>query len=263
MEVIAMARPPARRRQPRLARGTPKATAAAVVAALKQQRDPDRAAFLQHFFRTERGGYGEGDRFLGLTVPMQRRIARAHRTLSLAEIERLLVNVYHEARFVGVVILVERFRKASGDERQQLADFYLGHRLTIDNWDLIDVSAPHILGEPLAARGDAHLLFELAASRRLWDRRMAILASWAFLRRGDTRVTARLATQLLGDTHDLMHKAVGWMLRELGKRDGAALLEFLDAHAAAMPRTMLRYATERLPEPTRARYITLRRARRV
>jgi 3-methyladenine DNA glycosylase AlkD len=193
---------------------------------------------------------------------MQRRIARAHRTLPLAEIERLLDSAWHEARFVGVVILVERFKEASGEQRQPLADFYLEHRQAINNWDLIDVSAPHILGEPLATRADARLLFELAASPRLWDRRMAILASWAFLRRGDTRVTARLARQLLGDTHDLMHKAVGWMLRELGKRDEAALLEFLDAHAAAMPRTMLRYATERLPGTIRGRYITLRRVTR-
>jgi 3-methyladenine DNA glycosylase AlkD len=230
-----------------------------VVAALQQQRDPVKAAFLQHFFRTGAGEYGEGDRCLGVTVPVQRTIARRFRTLPLAEIERLLANAYHDARFIGVAMLVERYKRASEDERCRLAEFYLAHRDTVNNWDLVDVSAPHILGEHVAARDDARPLFEMAGSPRLWDRRMAILASWAFLRRGETRVTARLAVQLLDDSHDLMHKAVGWMLRELGKQDEAALLAFLDRYARAMPRTMLWYATERLPERTRGRYITLRR----
>ena len=234
------------------------ATAASVVAELKLRQDPKRAAFLQHFFRTGPGKYGEGDRFLGFTVPVQRRIARLHSTLPFTEIARLLASRYHEARFVGVVVLVKRFKRASAYERQQLADFYLERREALNNWDLIDVSAPHILGEYLASRGDTRLLFEMAGSARLWDRRMAILASWAFLRRGDTRVTARLAEQLLGDSHDLIHKAVGWMLRELGKQDETALLAFLDEHARSMPRTMLRYATERLRGPIRRRYLTLR-----
>jgi 3-methyladenine DNA glycosylase AlkD len=234
-------------------------TAAAAVAELKRLRAPDKAAFYQHFFRTGPGEYGEGDRFLGITVPVQRTVVRRYRTLPLAEIALLLSNPFHEARFVGVAILVEQYKKASAEGREKLAEFYLAHRHGINSWDLVDVSAPHILGDHVASIGNAQRLFEMAASPRLWDRRMAMLASWAFLRRGDTRVTARLARHLLDDPHDLMHKAVGWMLRELGKVDGRALLAFLDRHSRVMPRTMLRYATERLPRATQARYITLRK----
>lgn len=234
-------------------------TAAAVVATLKAQGDAAKAMFMQGFFRTGPGGYGEGDRFLGLTVPAQRAIAREFRALPLAEIERLLASPFHEARFVGVVLLVERYRKAQAAEREALAAFYLAHRDAINNWDLVDVSAPQILGAHLASKADPRPLYDLASSSLLWDRRIAMLASWAFMKSGDTRPTVRLARQLLGDKHDLMHKAVGWMLRELGKVDEHALLSFLDKHAPAMPRTMLRYATERLKEPARRRYMTMPR----
>ena len=243
-----------------MSRQEPLHSAASIVAALKRHGDPQRAAFSQRFFRTGPGGYGEGDRFLGVTVPAQRRIARRHRALSRSGIARLLASPYHEVRFVGVAILVDQFRKASAEGRDEIAALYLQHRQALDNWDLIDVSAPHILGEHLAARRKTRPLVEMAASPRLWDRRMAVLASWAFIRRGDTRVTRGLAERLLGDEHDLMHKAVGWMLREVGKQDEDALLAFLDRHATSMPRTMLRYATEKLNEPTRSRYIVLRRA---
>lgn len=235
-------------------------TAAVVVAALKEQGDARKAAFLQHFFRTGPGGYGEGDRFLGITVPVLRRIARQHRALPRTGIERLLASPYHEVRFVGVAILVDRFKKGSAEEREQIVALYLDHRAALNSWDLIDMSAPHILGEHLAARRETRPLFEMAASPRLWDRRMAVLASWAFIRRGNMRVTIGLAGQLLGDGHDLIHKAVGWMLREVGKQDEAALLAFLDRHAASMPRTMLRYATEKLNERTRSRYMAMRGA---
>lgn len=234
--------------------------ASGIVATLQQQRDPAKAVFLQRFFRTGPGEYGEGDRFLGIPVPELRRIARQHRSLPRTEIARLLASPFHEARFVGVAILVEQCRKATADERAQIAAFYLENREGINNWDLVDVSAPQILGEHLADRGETRLLFDLAASPRLWDRRMAVLASWAFTRRGHTRATTRLARCLLQDDHDLMHKAIGWMLREVGKQDEAALLAFLDAHAPRMPRTMLRYATEKLKEPVRSRYILLRGA---
>lgn len=251
------------RRRQLTSRGTRRdvATASAVLTALKHARNPAKAAFQQGFFRTAPGEYGEGDRFLGLTVPEQRTIARRFRALPLPEIARLLANPFHEARFVGTILLVERFRKASDGERDVLAAFYLDHLDAINNWDLVDVSAPQILGEHLADRRDARPLYAMATSERLWDRRIAMLASWAFMKRGDTRPTVRLARQLLRDPHDLMHKAVGWMLRELGKVDEAALLAFLDKHARAMPRTMLRYATERLTDSTRRRYITLRGVR--
>jgi 3-methyladenine DNA glycosylase AlkD len=233
-------------------------TAAAVIATLKRHRDRQKAAFLQHFFRTGPGGYGEGDRFLGITVPVLRRIARLHRGLPRAGIARLLASPYHEARFVGVAMLVEQFRQASAKEREQIVTFYLEHRRALNSWDLIDASAPHVLGEHLAGRRETRLLFEMVESPRLWDRRMAVLASWAFIRRGNVRVTTRLAERLLADEHDLIHKAVGWMLREVGKQDEAALLAFLDRHARSMPRTMLRYATEKLTEPQRSQYIVLR-----
>lgn len=237
-------------------------TASTVLTTLKAQSNPARAVFNQGFFRTGPGEYGEGDRFLGLTVPQSRAIAKAYRALPLAEIEKLLASPYHEARFVGVVLLVDRYRKATAEERDELAAFYLAHLDAINNWDLVDVSAPQILGAHLAERGDARLLYDMASSARLWDRRVAMLASWAFMKRGDTRPTLRLARQLLRDPHDLMHKAVGWMLRELGKVDEAALRTFLDRHARAMPPTLLRYATERMTDSTRQHYLTLRRTAR-
>ncbi len=234
----------------------------AIVEELRERGDPDRAAFLSRFFRADTGGYGEGDRFLGVPVPQQRLVARAHRDLPLHEVARLLASPWHDARFVAVAILVERSQRARGEERADLMSFYLRNRDGIDNWDLVDASAPHVLGVPLAQVRDASPLRELAASPRLWDRRMAILASWAFTKRGDASVTLDLAQRLLADPHDLMHKAVGWMLREVGKRDEPLLLEFLDAHAREMPRTALRYATERLDEGTRSRYIVPRRRAR-
>jgi len=219
--------------------------------------DPERAAHSQRFFRTEPGGYGEGDRFLGVPVPEQRRVARRHRDAPLDHCERLLESPIHEHRFVALAILVERFKRADAAEREAIADLYLAKRQRVNNWDLVDASAEHLLAERAAERPG--LLDELAASPSVWDRRIAVMTTFAYIKAGEAEPTLRLAERLLHDEHDLIHKAVGWMLREVGKRVDAALLRgFLDRHAAKMPRTMLRYAIERLPAEERRHYMDAR-----
>ena len=231
--------------------------AAAIEAELAALADPGRAAFVAPYLGAVPGGYGEGDVLLGMPVPAQRRVARAHREAPLAEVERLLRSDVHEHRFVALAILCLRFQRADAGERERLARFYIDHRDRVDNWDLVDASAPKLLAERVRG-GDRGFLDELVASESVWDRRIAILATFPLIRDGEPDETLRLAERLLGDEHDLIHKAVGWMLREAGKRDEAALRGFLDAHAAAMPRTMLRYSLERLPADVRARYMAAR-----
>lgn len=234
-------------------------TAAEALRALESQRNPDKAAFFQRFFRCGPGQYGEGDRFLGLTVPQVRAVLAQYRTLPLDECVTLLQSPYNEARLLALLILVAQYQRkqATGSERQAVFDTYLAHRQRVNNWNLVDASAPAIVGGHLLRR-DRTLLYTLALSPVLWDRRMAVLASFAFIRAGDFSATLRLCEQLLGDREDLMHKACGWMLREVGKRDETALRSFLDTHAAHMPRTMLRYALEKLAPPVRAAYMARR-----
>ena len=253
-------------------------TPAGVRAALARVADPARAATSARFFKTGPGEYGEGDRFIGVTVPQVRTVARTFRALSLDGIDELLRSPVHEHRLCALVILVARFDRASAArtrdeaERARIAAFYLdavrGGR--VDNWDLVDASADRILGawlrDPAAADGtarppapDGAVLDDLAASRSVWERRVAILSTFAYLKAGDGGPTLRLAERLLEDPHDLIRKAVGWMLRELGARVGRpGLTAFLDAHAARMPRTMLSYATEHLEPAERARYRAMR-----
>jgi 3-methyladenine DNA glycosylase AlkD len=217
--------------------------------------DPEKARVLARFFKTGPGQYGEGDRFLGVTVPAQRRVARIHRDLSFDETARLLRSPFHEDRLTGLIIVVNRFR--AGDERirQSCHRFYLKHLNRVNNWDLVDVTAPDLVGAALAGRSLA-LLVRLARSRNLWHRRVAMVATFHFTRAGDAGPALRLARRLLGDDHDLMHKAVGWMLREVGKRASLPALErFLARNAPRMPRTALRYAIERFPEPRRRAYL--------
>lgn len=209
---------------------------------------------LASFFKTGKGEYGEGDVFLGITVPDQRRIARDARSLSLAGIRALLMSKVHEHRLTALLILVEQFRVAAAAGQGKIADFYLSHTDRINNWDLVDVTAPHILGVYLLDRKRT-LLYRLARSPMLWERRIAILATFAFIRENDFSDTLRIAKNLLSDNHDLIHKAVGWMLREVGKREPETAETFLEAHAARMPRTMLRYAIERFPQRRRAYYL--------
>lgn len=237
-------------------------TAAAVQDALAAVADPADAVFLQRFFKTGPGEYGEGDVFLGVRVPQTRAVARRFFGLPLPEVRILLDSAVHEHRLAGLVILCRSFelasRARSRDDaaRERYADFYLDavRRGRVNNWDLVDASAEFVLGAFLADRPRG-LLDELAASPVLWERRVAVLSTFAFIKRGDASTTLALAARLLDDPEDLMHKAVGWMLREIGKRvDPALLLGFLDQHAGRMPRTMLSYATEHLDAAVRAHY---------
>jgi 3-methyladenine DNA glycosylase AlkD len=222
-------------------------TAVEVMDALAEVSAADDAVFLQRFFKTGPGQYGEGDVFIGVRVPAMRAVAKRFADLPLDEIDVLLDSEVHEHRLAGLVILNRLFERASRPkvrddvERGRLVDFYLAavRRGRVNNWDLVDGSAEFVLGQYLVDR-PRDLLFELAASDILWERRVAVLSSFAFIKRGDPSTTLVLAERLLDDREDLMQKAVGWMLREVGKRvDRARLLDFLDTHAAAMPRTML------------------------
>ncbi len=223
---------------------------------LRAAADPKKAAFFPRFFKTGPGQYGEGDRFLGVTVPAMRVIAKRHSELPLRDIEALLRSPWHEERLVALLILVARFRAGNGTERETIAAFYLAHADRVNNWDLVDASAYHIVGEHLVeTRAGTAPLKCLARSENLWEQRIAMVATLAFLRAGDLRPTAEIAALFLDHGHDLMHKATGWMLREMGKRDPAALREFLEEYAKRMPRTMLRYAIEKFPEPERKRWL--------
>jgi 3-methyladenine DNA glycosylase AlkD len=221
---------------------------------LAELADPEHAATLQRFFKTGPGGYGEGDVFLGVRMPALRRVARRNSDASLEACRELLAGELHEHRLAALVILRERFERGDSAERERIADLYLEGRGGVDNWDLVDASAPYLLADRVR-RSPRRLLDPLARSDRVWDRRIAVLATFSLIREGEFRQTIRLAERLLGDPEDLIHKAVGWMLREIGKRDEATLCDFLDRHAERMPRTMLRYSIERLPAPDRRRFL--------
>ncbi len=229
--------------------------AAKVKAELGALGSPEKAAHLSRFFKTGPGGYGEGDRFIGVRVPEQRRVAKRHGDLPLKEIGRLMASPIHEHRLTGLLILVAQFAKSLRDSsRREIVDFYLSRLARVNNWDLVDLSAPKILGEHLARHPEERaMLNAMAESTNPWERRVAVLATWPMIKQGRFDELLVLAEALLTDTHDLIHKAVGWMLREAGKVDPAVLEDFLENHAGAMPRTMLRYAIERL-EPARRRY---------
>lgn len=216
--------------------------------------NPEKAAFLAGFFKTGKGQYAEGDRFLGLTVPVVRQIAKEHGDLTREEGTKFLDSVYNEERFLGLLVLISHYSKGDAAKREAVYRSYIEKRHRINNWNLVDCSAPQIPGEHWL-RGDRAPLWKLAQSALLWDRRIAVLASLTFIRAGDFADTFKLTEQLLGDSQDLMHKACGWMLREIGKRDQAALEGFLDRHCQRMPRTMLRYAIERFSPETRADYL--------
>ncbi len=222
---------------------------------LKSMADPDKAAILQRYFKTGLGQYGEGDIFIGVMVPQSRKVAKKFSQLQLVEVKMLLYSHIHEERLVALLILVWRYSSAlsSREEKEEIVKFYLDNIKQVNNWDLVDLSAPNILGAHLIDR-DRRLLYRLARSENVWERRIAILATYHFIRDGDFSDTLKIAEMLLQDRHDLIHKAAGWMLREVGKRDGASEEAFLEKHHSVMPRTMLRYAIERLPESKRRRY---------
>jgi 3-methyladenine DNA glycosylase AlkD len=224
---------------------------------LKDVADPEKARLLLRFFKTGPGEYGEGDRFLGIMVPVTRKLVKEYQNAPLTEVAKLLRSPFHEARLLALLLLVKKFEKGDDAVRKDIYTRYLGNTKFIDNWDLVDLSAPNIVGAYLNERSRAPL-YKLARSKSLWERRIAILATASFIRQNDFNDTLRIAEALLGDEEDLIHKATGWMLREVGKRDAAALESFLKQFAPRMPRTMLRYAIERFPEPKRKKYLALR-----
>jgi len=241
-----------------MARTSSRTTAKAAQAALAAVASPEVAKINAWFFKTGPGEYAEGDRFIGVRVPAVRQVAKAFRELPLAEGIKLLRSPIHEERLLALLIWVEQAQRGDDKTRQALFAAYRANTSHINNWDLVDTSAPQIVGAWLADRSRA-ILTRWVRSQSIWERRIAILATFHFIRQGDFADTLRLAEKLLRDEHDLLHKAVGWMLREVGKQDVGALTRFLDAHAPQMPRTMLRYAIERLPEQQRRAYLAVRR----
>jgi 3-methyladenine DNA glycosylase AlkD len=221
---------------------------------LRALGNPADAAFLAGFFKTGPGQYGAGDVLIGVRVPVIRKVAREFKDLPLSELERLLHSAIHEERLAALVILVTQAAKADAKTKKAIHDLYLANTKFINNWDMVDLSAPQLVGAYLADKS-RRPLYRLARSSRLWDRRIAILATFHFIRLGEFADTLKIAEMLLGDREDLIHKAVGWMLREVGKRDAAALEEFLARHCRTMPRTMLRYAVERFPAAKRRRLL--------
>lgn len=206
------------------------------------------------FFKTGRGEYAEGDLFLGVDSPSLRKIAKKYfKAVSYADLQKMLESPYHEIRVGAVFILVLMFQDGSEEERKKIFDFYMENIRYINNWDLVDVSAPYIVG-PVAFENES-VLFSLAKSCRLWEERVSVVATLYFIKQNRFDVTLSLGEYFLTHRHDLMHKAVGWMLREVGKRDEKVLCDFLDKHINQMPRTMLRYAIERFPEDKRRRYL--------
>lgn len=222
---------------------------------LESRRNARKAKILSGFFKTGMGEYGEGDIFLGISVPDQRKIAKKYASIPLSGLQRLLSSRIHEHRLTALLMLVEKYNKSDDKSREELADFYMKNLSGVNNWDLVDLSAPNILGDYLIGR-DKSDLYRLAKSGNLWERRIVMVATYAFIRKNEFEDTLKIAEMLLKDDHDLIHKAVGWMLREVGKRNMNALEKFLMKHRSEMPRTMLRYAIERMPERKRKFYMT-------
>jgi 3-methyladenine DNA glycosylase AlkD len=218
---------------------------------LQRVADKKKAIILARFFKTGKGDYGEGDVFIGVVVPQQRKIAAKFAELPLKEIKKLLKSKIHEERLTGLIILVNQYK--GGDE---IFRFYIKNIFSVNNWDLVDLSCRDIIGEHLILQ-PRKILYQFAKSRNMWKRRIAIVSTWAFIRRNDFNDTLRLAKILLNDKCDLIHKAVGWMLREVGKKDERVLRQFLDKNASKIPRVMLRYSIERLPENIRKKYLCM------
>jgi len=232
----------------------PTPSVAAIRAELHELADPARAVHSQRFFKTGPGQYGEGDKFLGLTVPVMRGLVRKYRELDDASALELLASPWHEERLVGLMLLVQGYDEGNESRREKIHRSYLASTRQINNWDLVDASAGSIVGQHLDAT-DIALLERLAGSKDIWERRIAIISTFHFIKRNEFGPTLKIARLLLRDSHDLIHKAVGWMLREVGKRDRAAEDSFLKKHYQQMPRTMLRYAIERHPENVRKKYL--------
>lgn len=217
-------------------------------------RNPAKAKTLSSFFQTKKGEYAEGDVFLGVTVPQSRKVVNSYTHLPLPEVEKLLQSKYHECRFAALVILVNKFERGNETTKEGVYNFYLNHTHRINNWDLVDVSCYKIVG-PWLLDKDRKVLYNLAKSSWLWDQRIAIVSTMAFIRNKEFEDTLRLSEQYLTHSHHLIHKASGWMLREVGKRDKPTLTTFLNKYAAQMPRVMLRYSIEKLSKEERKTYL--------
>ena len=222
--------------------------------AISKQKNPAQAIILQRFFKTGKGEYGEGDIFYGIKVPEQRTIAKQFKDLAFDDLKELIKSKVHEERLIAAFILVDQYKR--GDEKKQriVYDFYLKNRKGINNWDLVDLSAPKIVGAYLIDK-EKKLLYKFANSKDLWEKRISIISTYAFIREHFFEDTLNISKILLHDKHDLIHKAVGWMLREIGNRDLETVEEFLKKHYKTMPRTMLRYAIEKFPEQKRIGYL--------
>lgn len=225
-----------------------------VLEQLEKLADSNRAAISIRFFKTGKGEYGEGDLFRGIRVPELRTLSRTHAGLPLSQIETLLQSGFHEDRLLALLILVRAYSKGNENIRQEVFDLYLRNRSFINNWDLVDCSAEYIIG-PHLSKGSKTLLQKMARSNNLWERRIAVLSTFHYIKNGRFDHTLQIAKLLVEDKADLIHKAVGWMLREVGKRDQSAEETFLKRHYRRMPRTMLRYAIERFPKASRQAYL--------
>lgn len=224
--------------------------------ALRKAGNKEKAKLLARFFKTDRGQYAEGDKFLGVMVPVQRAIVKKFPDLALSEIKKLLYSPHHECRLTGLLILIGQYKKSDASKQKNIFSFYLLHKSRVNNWDLVDLSAWQILGGYLYEhKQPRQVLYRLAKSKSLWDRRIAIIATGYFIGKGDFTDTLNLAEMYLSDGHDLIHKATGWMLREVGKKNQPTLINFLNKHASHMPRTALRYSIERLPKKERQVYL--------
>lgn len=221
---------------------------------LKKLSSPKKAKELGRFFKTGKGEYGEGDIFLGITVPQTRKIAKKYFNFNCQDIQELLNSKFHEERLAALLILIENFKNSPEEIKYNIVNFYLSNTKNINNWDLVDLSASHILGNYLSDK-PKDLLFQLAKSASLWEKRIAIISTYTFIKNNQFQDTFQIAELLLNEPHDLLHKAVGWMLREIGKKDMKAEEDFLKAHYRTMPRTMLRYAIEKFPENKRKAYL--------
>ncbi len=238
-------------------------TTDAILLELTKLGDLDRARLYQSFFKTGPGQYGEGDRFLGIMVPEMRRFLRKIGILPLEQVAELLQSPWHEARFLAVISLTNQAkREKDPTKKEALFDWYWQHRAGINNWDLVDVSVPTLLGGLPLTVNRRTFAKKIIKSPQLWERRMAMIATLGWLKQGEEGIVAELAAELLQDTHDLMHKAAGWCLRELGKKNERALRGFLDAYTPRMPRTMLRYAIERFSLEERKRYLAIPREKK-
>jgi 3-methyladenine DNA glycosylase AlkD len=231
-------------------------TAKAALQVLQSASRPDRITSTERFFKAYPGGYSEGDVFLAVGVPQTRLLARSFRDLPLHEVSLLMQSKWHDARLMALIILVERYKRAAVVEQEAIYNFYMEHIARVNNWDLVDSSAEYVVGPWLDGRPEQmEVLQRLAASGLLWERRIAMLATFNYIKQGRADEALVIAGQLLHDEHDLIQKAVGWMLREIGKRvDRSLLVTFLDRHAATMPRTSLRYAIEHFNPERRAHY---------